>query len=306
MRRRFALFESGQMRILVQHWLHDRARAMQHAPRHLDTATTVKLAVKLIEEGLLSKGLAHLSSKGLGDMEREPIIAQLRDKHPQARRNWARHADDAPRLALGGARDVLKNLRRRAGTGAGRFRNDYLIRHVRREMNAASQAHVLSEWEVFTDHAVNGDFPDWWYVVWTTIVLFAPIKKRGQCEDTHDCRPVGCGSVRRRAHAQNVKEVIKDDARETCEPVQLGQGTPAGTQCMGMKLVGHMKANPDHCLFKNDADNAFNSVERSEMMAEIAAETSKLKSATRYFESELRPRSDVYALKGGRLKKLDF
>jgi hypothetical protein len=56
-----------------------------------------------------------------------------------------------------------------------------------------------------------------------------PIKKIGPTEESHDCMPVGCGSCRRRAHAQQVKAVIKEDAREMCEPVQLGQGTSAGT-----------------------------------------------------------------------------
>jgi hypothetical protein len=117
---------------------------------------------------------------------------------------------------------------------------------------------------------------------------------------------VGCGAVVRRAQAQLVKAAIKNAAREMCEPVQLGQGTSAGTQCMGMKLGSHMELFPDQVIFKDDANNAFNSVQRAAIMAEISKPGSKLLASTRYFESELRPVSNIYGLKGGQLAKLDF
>jgi hypothetical protein len=113
-------------------------------------------------------------------------------------------------------------------------------------------------------------------------------------------------SAPRRAIAHAVKVVIKADARETCEPVQLGQGTPAGKQCMGNKISYHAKLHPTHVVFKNDTANAFNTTERAEMMLEISKGTSKLRSATRYFESELRPKSKIFSLSGGRLKELYF
>jgi hypothetical protein len=70
------------MRTLVQHWQQDLARELERSPRTIDAASNVRLAVRLIEDGLLSKGLARLSSKGMGNMELEPIMAQLRANTP--------------------------------------------------------------------------------------------------------------------------------------------------------------------------------------------------------------------------------
>jgi hypothetical protein len=103
---------------------------------------------------------------------------------------------------------------------------------------------------------------------------------------------------------QLVKIVIKEGAREMCEPVQLGQGTSAGTQCMGAVLSNHMKVHPTRGLYKDDTDNAFSSADRTSVMEEIYRPGSKLVASTNFFVGELRPHSHIYGSMGGKLRRL--
>jgi len=130
--------------------------------------------MKLVEENCLSKAMVHLGEHGLGDMSLPAIRAQLLRKTPQERRDWdGSGIDQFPRLVPGSTRDALKNLKRNAGVGADRCRAEYLLRLVRGEVDDAAQAAVLSAWGKFAEHVVNKDLPDWFYLVWTTVVQFA-------------------------------------------------------------------------------------------------------------------------------------
>ena len=91
-----------------------------------------------------------------------------------------------------------------------------------------------------------------------------------------------------------------------CEPVQLGQGTSAGTQSTGAILSNHMEVHPTQVLYKDDTDTAFSSVDRASMMEEISRPGSKLVASTNYFDSELRPHSRIYGRMGGKLQRMDF
>jgi hypothetical protein len=90
-----------------------------------------------------------------------------------------------------------------------------------------------------------------------------------------------------------------------CEPVQLGQGTSAGTQCMGAILSDHMEVLTARILFMGDTINAFSNVDRASIVEEISRPGSKLVASTNYFESELRPHSRIYGRMGGKLKRMD-
>jgi hypothetical protein len=133
MRRRFGLWRRGELRELVALWRLDvRAADSRRRVRSLDIAAMVKEAMKLIEDNCLSKAMVYLAGNGLGDMGLPEIREQLQRKHPQVRRDWdGSGVEDMPRLVLGGARDVFKDLQRNSGVGADRFRAEYLIRIVR-------------------------------------------------------------------------------------------------------------------------------------------------------------------------------
>jgi hypothetical protein len=270
----------------------------------------VREAVRLINDGCLSKAMAYLGENGLGDMSLPEIKEQLRRKHPQERRaEWdAALINDTERMELGdasGARDALKNLKRNAGTGPNRFRNEYLLRLVRGEVTTELRAQVLGAWATFADHVVNNDLPDWFYLVWTSVVQFAPIKNAGETPAQAEVRPVACGGAERRAVMQLVKKVKREKLRQYCEPVQLGQGTSGGVQTFGLGLRMHMQLYPHHVLAALDFLNGFNTIDRAKVMA-ICLEDPELHDLPRLLHSELRPRSRIYTMRDGKLELLDW
>jgi len=211
MRRRFEMWHRGELKELVVLWRLDvRKASSRRRERTLDAAATVEEAMKLIEDNCLSKAMVYLTGNGLGDMGNQDIREQLKRKHPQERREWDRSGiDDMPRLTLGSAREVFKDLERNSGVGADRFRMEYLICLVRGVMGQATRDNVLGQWDIFADRVVNNDFPAWFNLVWTTVVQFAPIKKEGPTPTQTEVRPVGCGGVTRRAIARMVKVAEK-------------------------------------------------------------------------------------------------
>jgi len=129
--------------------------------RDLDKAASIRLAVKLIEDGCLSKAMAHLGEHGLGDLGIPQIQAQLQKKHPQERKDWEKGGiEEMPRMELGDAKKALINICRNAGVGADRFRAEYLLRLVRGEMDGAVRGAVLGAWQKFAGHVANNDHPE--------------------------------------------------------------------------------------------------------------------------------------------------
>ena len=253
MARRFELWQQGDYRELVASWSHDRMAAALKEDRDMDRASAIRQAIALIEDGCLSKAMAHLGEHGLGDLGLPAIQAQLLMKHPQERQEWARERlEGRPRLVPGDARKALMNMRRNSGVGADRFRAEYLVRLVRGEMDAGVRGSVLGAWQVFSERVVNDDFPPWFYLVWTTVVQFAPIKAAGVTPAEHEVRPVGCGGICRRAIMVQVKMAQKVTLQAKCEPIQLGQGTSGGTQAFGIGLKMHMQLFPRHVLVPVD------------------------------------------------------
>jgi hypothetical protein len=294
------------MHALLDSWKHDASRAAARPYRPLDASASVRLAVRLIEQGCLSKAMTYLSSRGLGDLGLPEIAAQLKAKHPQERQPWEVDLRDAPRVELGSARDVLKSLKRRAGTGPDNSRNEYLLRIVRGVVSPVVREKALGAWATFADHVANGDFPDWFYLVWTSVTQFAPIKEEGDSPRTHDVRPVGCGTCERRAVAAMVKTVAKEPLREYCEPVQLGQGTRAGTQALGISMRTHIELYFRHIIVKWDFINAYNKMQRRAII-EAFQRDPRLHFLLRYFQSELAPESLVFArTERGQVKVLDY
>jgi hypothetical protein len=105
------------------------------------------------------------------------------------------------------------------------------------------------------------DLPQWFYLVWTTIVQFSPIKEKGPTPSQDEVRPVGCGGMVRRAISAMVKVVKKATLQQICEPIKLGQGTPGVTQAIGIGIQIHMETFPDHIAVSDDTRNAFNEIE---------------------------------------------
>jgi hypothetical protein len=102
MARRFELWQQGDYRELVASWSRDRMAAALKEERDMDRASAIRQAIALIEDGCLSKAMAHLGEHGLGDLGLPAIQAQLLRKHPQERQEWAgERLEERPRLVPG-------------------------------------------------------------------------------------------------------------------------------------------------------------------------------------------------------------
>jgi len=79
-RKRFELFEESSFRILVGLWRADVAAAsVRPGGKVLNTAASVKLASRLIEDGFLAKAMPYLEESGLGNLD----LPEIRTQHPQ-------------------------------------------------------------------------------------------------------------------------------------------------------------------------------------------------------------------------------
>ena len=95
------------------------------------------------------------------------------------------------------------------------------------------------------------------------MVQFAPVKSLGATPAQHDVRPVGCCGAGRRTIGRMVLAIKRPALRVQCEPVQLGQGTSAGTQAhvAVSKGVGGRRSTKDvNRLFHSDWALAFGEV----------------------------------------------
>ena len=128
----------------------------------MNDSSRVKMAVKLIGEGCVTKALSHIGGGGLGGFFLHAIQGQLAEKFPQGRVDWASPVTTSPpRFDTPDVRKYYKNLRRRAGVGADGFRNGYLLRPIRGQVGEATRAKVLKTHQQLADHVTNGDFPPW-------------------------------------------------------------------------------------------------------------------------------------------------
>ena len=242
----------------------------------------MRYAIKLVEAGAVSKAICILESKGLGDINLPQIRAQMEQKHPQSRDEWDHDLSGAERIQLTDCEAELTKLRRHAGMGVDRFPFEYLIHIKGGVMPEGIRQGALLAISALGSRILNYDLPGWFYVLWTTPLLFAPFKDVG----TQHCRPVSAGNARRRfygrCHAANNGAAIKADA----EPTQLGSATPAGVQAMGIGLQLHFDVwkYVQH-IIKVDLKNSFNMVERAAIMESVRSRHG-LRAHVRYWEAE--------------------
>jgi len=78
MARRFDLWQRGDYRELVAMWHRDRLKAAMRESRELDKAASIRLAIKLIEDGCLSKYLRSKRSCG-GSIHKNELTGREKD-----------------------------------------------------------------------------------------------------------------------------------------------------------------------------------------------------------------------------------
>ena len=91
-------------------------------------------------------------------------------------------------------------------------------------------------------------------------------------DGTH--RPIAVGETLRRLVSKGLAITVKDDARDLLEPLQVGVGTPGGAEAVPhvCRKWFAMYAQDQHRVLANlDVENAFNSLNRQEILAACRA-----------------------------------
>ena len=91
-------------------------------------------------------------------------------------------------------------------------------------------------------------------------------------KDDGDLRPIAVGEVLRRLVGKCSADNVKNDMREILEPWQVGVGTPGGCEAV-VHAVRHwflsFWQDTDRVLARIDLSNAFNTIDRQEILASI-------------------------------------
>ena len=266
---RFAAWASGDLAALVRWWEADReaARRRRQSNGQSDNAAaskTLERALFLISEGEMSKGVALLTSKGLGDLDDERVRAQLRAKHPS--RKELLHGNlaslgDFPRVRVE-LRATIEGLSEHAGTGPSGFRNEYL-KCLAADFADLRARTVLSKFEDFAEAYVNAELPDWFYAVFTAVKAMAPIKKEAtSVGEAPDVRPIGIGECLRRCIHSALVSQYKPLLRDHLWPQQVALGVEGGLSILVFGLRLALEVHPDWVVVKMDMRNAFNEIKR--------------------------------------------
>lgn len=174
---RFHAWAARDLATVVKWWEQDRTATKRPIGNRPSQEKTLQRAMHLIREGELGKATRLLHNTGLGDLTDPRIIVQLRAKHP------CRKADLPPDLANMGQfiriqvdlEPTLRDLPRLAGTGVSGFRHEYLTALTEEfaDGRARSAIQLLS---TFATLYANADLPPWFYFLFSSIYMSAPIK----------------------------------------------------------------------------------------------------------------------------------
>ena len=219
--------------------------------------------VKLISQGQISKAMNRLKSNGVGDMRDPDIAAQMKEKYPARKRNLQdsvlkRQCVDN----FNGFRDRLKGLKEGISPGCGGLRPEFLSL-----LGHKMTRDQMEQVEEFSMAYVNGDLPNWFYGVWSS-VRTCPLFKT----NNHDSvRPIGnknpfVKSIHREVMDQNKEELV-----QYLEPQQLAM-SKAGASKLIFSVRSLLESRPDFVCIKLDFKNAFNEMSRAAIVETLEQE----------------------------------
>eukprot|EP00973_Karenia_brevis_P058264 8111415-Karenia_brevis.AAC.1 len=228
---RFAAWASGDYAAVLRWWQHDRAAARhpRHSSMEASEQQVIKRVIGLLSTGHVSRAVRMLTSSGLGDLSDERVVAQLRAKHPTRKEQLGELEEGAPpppRLQVS-VSIALADLDEMAAPGISGFRNSYLKRlnGSFADQRASEAVELLDK---FAEAYVNVDLPAWFYIVFSSVRLVAPVKPTDLQREVPDVRPLGLGEcLRRLIHSALVAE-NRDGFQEFFWPQQVAVGTPSG------------------------------------------------------------------------------
>ena len=242
---------------------------------------------------------ARLNSKGLADLCDRQVLDELTAKHPQSRKPIDRSflADATlERVAIEAKvlESVLQKLDTNIAPGPNGWSNAFL-----RPLGAAATAfhhpkarRVIAALCAYGGLFANGDMPAWYNWV-ATAVREVGLKKPAP---SLGVRPIGMGCLLRTALTRAIldKEARGEFGR-LMAPYQVAVGVSAGISKAVFGVSLHLSEDRDGVAVFKDTANAFNTVERSAVVAALAARTNppRIRALARLALTVLAPASPV-------------
>ena len=229
-------------------------------------ASNIRRATECAQDARYGKAVAALLSLGTCPVT-EQTLKEMKLKHPEAA---------LPKLPSGPSPDPVKfdvDLVRRkvdgfptgSAAGASGTRPQFL-KDILSCPNKAVGDEALASLTRLTNHMVAGRAPSELAPFIAGAPLMALVKEGG------GLRPIAIGETIRRLVSKCCCEATTEDAKVIFGPLQVGVATQGGAEASvhaARKLAKEFGEDPGKIMLKVDFSNAFNVVDRTEMLAQV-------------------------------------
>ena len=224
----------------------------------------VERATKLGQEGQYTRSLQALVSHGLADSSSAAVLAEMKAKHPPGQPPTIPDTD-VPSKAFSPSEvsAAVKSFHKGSAPGPSGLRPEHLMVVLKAAPpNRSGRAETQLTRVVNT--MVKGKVPPSVSPFLCGARLHAANKKDG------GLRPVAVGNLLRRLTSKALVRSIEDKVRNLLSPHQLGVGTRGGCETIVHTVKEALGNDSSKWVLQVDLQNAFNSIDRSKMLAEVA------------------------------------
>jgi len=224
-----------------------------------------KKAVELTSIGLPGKACKALSKKPPAQVT-PAVVNEMKTKHPVARAaiNWSElrrvHGAAAVHVDEESVRKAILSFPKDSGAGPCGLR----AQHLRDALVPGFEDELIRQLTALVNILARGEAPVSCQPFHCGATLVALPKE----DASH--RPIAVGEVMRRLVGKCLLASVKDDAKELLEPWQVGVGTSGGCEAVVhvcRRWLAQHRDDTDRVLAQIDIKNAFNSLDRQEILA---------------------------------------
>ena len=247
--RRFVMWRQRDMLGLVKKWkmaavTSEKRLSKAGAKKVNGDQPRVARAIRLLRRGAISRAVAALESKGLGDMDNPEMWEQLQKKYPDGKQEIGEDAyeirpDEEVELKVG---NILPKLDMNPAPGPSGLRTGHI--KIWAGVFSPPSADEAIEWleKLLTDMA-NDRLPGWFIQAIQAAELMAMIKAEAtKVGGVADHRPVQIPNTLAKVGDKAVSEQCQAEYAKEMMPQQVGVGVQfaAELMAMGLRMVLHL------------------------------------------------------------------
>ena len=255
-RSKFLLFLNFQWEQLLSL---QTSSSLKHPSKDSQLGLNHQKALRLVRCGELSRAAKLLVSPGLASVSDETVL-KLASKHPTRLKDVLCFDDSLPQpinLSESLFFATLTKLPKCSGSGP----SGWNFEHFK---ILASRSTTAEKFFAVCEQLAKGDVPKSVVKLLSASRLIALPKLNG------DVRPIAIGECIRRLTAKVLCLQKKESFAAYFSPLQHGVAIEGGSELLLHHLSVLAEAHPDWVVLKTDLKNAFNSVERSHLLPEVA------------------------------------